>query len=389
MKYYTYRNYYTLKEIIKDSLDFVFYIITRPFYWINFYRWQLYQKKHKIEKILLIYWGAIGDILTSTTAVAGIRKKYPEAKITFIGNKTIKHIFGDIINKFIEYDKFKMKNLSHFFNIIKKVRNETYDLCINLVFSSDRASLITLLSKAKYKAGAGPRHWSLFYHLKSKPIYTITHQIKRFLNILEAVGITNDNIAPTIEIDNESKKFADNFWKLNKLKNERVIMIHPGAKEEYKRWPIENYKKLITGILEKYKCKIILGWGSYDKYIALNLKKEFHNKSVILSPKTEDIIKFAALVDKCDYFIGNCSAPMTVAVAVNTPSVIIMGPNNPVVWSPYGKIHRFLLPKFRCKKCIRPCKKNFLCQNTITVEDVLNNFFILVHHRDAETQKKN
>jgi ADP-heptose:LPS heptosyltransferase len=375
--YKNFKNYYTLKEIIKDLLDYNIYILNMPLYLLNSLLWKKYQKKFKIKNILLIYWGAIGDVIYATSVLNPLKNRYPDAKISFITNKNGKTIFTALANEIIEFDKSK-ENLLKF---IKNLRNRKFDIVLNLKFDSDRAALITILSRSKFKVGCGPRHWLLFYNLKGKPALTITHQIERFSNILNAIGI-NEKISPSIYIDKESENFASKFWKEKRLKNKKVIMIHPGAKEEYKRWRIENFKELIKLLLKNYNFKILIAYGPYEKDLILKLKKELkNNKNIIIAPETKDIIKFAAILARCNYFIGNCSAPMTVAVALKIPSFIIMGPNNPVVWSPYGEIHKFILPKIRCKKCHLPCKKNYLCQTSIKFEDVFNliKYNLVVH----------
>lgn len=368
-KYFIYWNYYSVKCIIKDLLDFIFYIILKPFALFNYYRWKRYQKEHKIKNILIICWGASGDIITASSAIAAIRKKYSDSKITFLGSKHINDIFPDFsaINHFIDYNKIKKINFIYF---IKELRKTEYDLAVNLNWSSDRAALITILSKAKFTAGAGPRHWQIFYHLKSKPAYTITHQIERFINIVKAIGINEKDIKPVISLRKESRKKAENFWVKNKL-GKKVIMIHPGAKEEYKRWNIKNYIKLAGKLIELFNVQIIIGWGPKEYELALLLKKNVKSNKIIIAYETKDINEFAALVSKCFLFIGNCSAPMNASVAVGTPCVIIMGPNNPVVWSPYGKEHSFLIPVTRCRNCKLPCTKEYICQESIKVDDVL------------------
>ena len=43
----------------------------------------------------------------------------------------------------------------------------------------------------------------------------------------------------------------------------------------------------------------------------------------------------AALIERCDLFLGNDSGPMHVATAVGTPVVAVFGPSNSRAWGPY------------------------------------------------------
>lgn len=368
-KYFLYKNYYGLKEIIKDILDLTFYLFLRPFGWLGEWRWRLYQKKHEIKEILIIFWGAVGDVISSSTVIWAVRQAYPYAEISFLGSSFIYQIFPGqkVINKFIDYDRTRKTRI---IGLIRMLRHTRYDLAINLKWSSDRSALMTILCNAKFKLGSGPRHWQFFYNLKARPAYTIIHQVERFQNLIYACGIKSGLFKPVVIISPDSKMRINLFWKKNGLDKKKVILLHPGAKEECKKWDIKNYSRIIQYIDQYFPFTVLIAWGPNEYHLAAYLKKQNKTNKVIIGPKTNNINELAALIQKSKLFIGNNSAPMNVAVAVDTPSVIIMGSQNPVVWSPYGNIHSYLLPDVRCKECKTPCTKNYMCQRSILVKDV-------------------
>ncbi|MBU1076039.1 MAG: glycosyltransferase family 9 protein [Spirochaetes bacterium] len=372
--YFIYPQYYGIREVSKDLAGLVIYCITRPMYWIHFLRWKRYQQKKKVKKILILFWGAVGDIVTCSTAIWSIKNSFPKAEITFLGSNAINRIFpgGNVIDHFIHYDQYKKEIKKNFFKSITVFRKERFDLCINLKWNSDRAAMITILSRSRFTVGSGPRHWSLLYHLASAPVYTTRHQVDRFKDIIGALGIETKNSRPLMLISKESEKFTEKFWKTNKLKNHKVILVHPGAKEDYKRWPLKNFKNIISEILRLNKYKIVIGWAGKEIKLAQAIQKELKNKNIILSSETPTINYLAGLIKKSDLFFGNCSAPMNVAVAVGTLSVVVMGSNNPLTWSPYGKRHRYILPKIRCRKCSLPCTEDYICQESILPKEVWN-----------------
>ena len=69
------------------------------------------------------------------------------------------------------------------------------------------------------------------------------------------------------------------------------------------------------------------------------------------------IARMAALVARCDLFLGNDSGPMHIAAAVGTPTVSIFGPGVPWKTAPYvpADRRREVTRHFPCA----PCKQDF------------------------------
>ncbi|MDD5066950.1 MAG: glycosyltransferase family 9 protein [bacterium] len=369
--YSSYRNYYSIKEVIKDLLDFLFFILLRPFSRLHTLRWEQYQKKNTVKNVLIVFWGAAGDMITSSAAIKAVRDAYPGSCITFLGSSSVFQLFPGqkAVNRFIDYDKARRESI---FRLIREIRKIKYDLAVNLKWSSDRAAFMVRASGARFTAGSGPRHWQLFYHLKARPAYTTSHQVERFIRIAEALGIERKGLRPVIELSRESRRMAGTFWKQKLLNGKKVIMVHPGAKEEYKRWPVRNFTELVRQLVRSYPYPVIVAWGPKEHELALSLQREIRSDRVIVCPETRNNNELAGFLKLCKLFTGNCSAPMNVAVAVDTASVVIMGPNNPVVWPPFGAKHRFVIPDVRCKKCTLPCQEKYICQTSIRVESVLD-----------------
>lgn len=364
--------YNSVKNLVKDGIDLFIFLLGRPLHYLNYLRWKQYQRNHKIKKILIVYYGAVGDCVMATTAIQSIKLHFPDAQITIIGSNIFRQIYYNDNISFIKYDK------KDFFSIIKKTRIQKFDIAFNLNWSSDRTALLVLMSHSKFTVGAGPRHWHLFYSLKAQPAYTTAHQVKRFVNITKAVGIKDNDAKPFIKVPIKYKEKVKKFFKRNKLNGKKVIFLHPGAKESYKCWPLKNYINLIRKIISlDDNYKFIIGWGPKEKKLADKIKRLTKSKWVILSEKTTNILHLAAFIQNADYFIGNCSAPMTIAMAVNTPSLIIMGPNNPVVWAPYGNLHQYIVPEKKCKKCKLPCPHGYICQTSIKVDKVFQSFLTI------------
>ena len=98
----------------------------------------------KIEKILIIKPGAIGDVLMTTPLLENLRYQFPEAKIYYLTQKFCRDALTDnpFIDRVLTYDL----SIDGGWFIIKNIRKQRYDLIIDL-FCNPRTALITYLSK--------------------------------------------------------------------------------------------------------------------------------------------------------------------------------------------------------------------------------------------------
>jgi ADP-heptose:LPS heptosyltransferase len=173
--------------------------------------------------------GGVGDLLAAAPSVAALKRKYPEAKLTFgVGDGIF---FSTIKND---------PNIDHFetpfsYNVWKKKgHRKTYRE------KYKEHDLVFLLDN-------GNRDWW-------KPQ-------KHLLDIYsEKCGVTLEQRRPLIYLDDNDIQEAQN--KLNELgisKNDKLIILSPEtrSKKEMKEWPYDRFISLIEKINKNYDFKII------------------------------------------------------------------------------------------------------------------------------------
>jgi heptosyltransferase-2 len=155
------------------------------------------------------------------------------------------------------------------------------------------------------------------------------------------------------------------------------LLFCPGASEENKRWPWENFARVARQLQERsgmavqfvggpseagwLKTKVALLGGSYASAVR------------ILQDTDElfDLIQQAMLV------VSNDAGPAHLSAALNIPSLTIFGAQDPRVWHPYDPArHPVALAEVPCRPCgLRICplenEKYIQCLTKISVEEVL------------------
>ena len=140
-----------------------------------------------------------------------------------------------------------------------------------------------------------------------------------------------------------------------------------GSSRPTKSWPIERYAALAVDWNVKEKGGVIAVAGPEEELLIHDflhavddhLSASFQNptdraqiRRQIAATHQLNLRQLAALLSHCAVFAGNDSGPRHLAVAVNTPTVTLFGPEHPFEWHPYSaERHPFLFQdKLPCRK---------------------------------------
>ena len=297
-----------------------------------------------IKNILILKWGALGDLIMATSTIKAIRENFPDAKLTMFTNNLMSEILpqGFIVDEYIFLKKSgRYVDESFFKQLIKiwKLRKRKFDLAVDLKWKSERASVLTFLSGAKIRVGYWERIYNMFYTHSIKHPIGGYHEVHRNLDVIKQIGLEVKDENPLIYISEADKKFATDFFESHSLKRNNTICIHPGASKSNRAWSPERFSQLAKLLIEKYNVTILLTWGK-NEFELVNKISNSVGRNTILSPATNSISQLAAIIQNCSLFISVCTGPMNVANAVKIPIIALLGSTNPADWSPYGEIHR-------------------------------------------------
>jgi ADP-heptose:LPS heptosyltransferase len=295
------------------------------------------------ERILIIKWGALGDLVAATPAIKTIRDNYPDAKITLLTNPLMNQLIppGFLVNEHIivntnrnKVEDSILKQILLAFNLKRK----KFDLAINLRWTSERAALLTFLSGAKERISSGPKKMMNLYTIQLDHPVGRYHEINRNLDIVRALGLVVNDDNPVIYISDDDKKFAENFYNNSSLNQKSAICIHPGASRAIRAWLPERFSEIGKRIIENFGMNIIVTWGNNESELAEKVVEAI-GSGAVKSPETRTIGQLASLIQSSKLFFSNCTGPMNVAVAVRTPVVALLGSSDPVDWGAYGNQH--------------------------------------------------
>ncbi len=337
--------------------------------------------REKINKILVIKFGGIGDILLTTPVLPNLKNYFPDAEINFLTLRHSRDILIDnpFLTRAFTYDPAEDKSWC----LIKNIRSQKYDLVIDL-FGNPRTALITFLSGAKYRFGFKFRGRNYAYNIKIKGRGGIVHNVDFNLDALRALDIpivSRNLYLPTNIVHDE---FADNYIKFNNIETKKIIGISKTGGWESKRYKAEDYIELINKLNDIYDVNFILIWGNEkEKEDCEHIRNMITKQNAFLIPDSP--IKYlGAIIKKCSLVIGNDSGPLHIAVAAGVPTLGIYGPTNPALQGPYGENNLSIVKEeLNCLYCnLLLCPIGNICMIELSKEKIMNkvNDLIRINH---------
>jgi ADP-heptose:LPS heptosyltransferase len=306
----------------------------------------------------------MGDTLFATPAIRALRENCSEARIIILASPPAAEV--------LRFNPFRMKVIVisdnwDLFKMLTLIRKENYDLALSL---SKIGSYFTRLCATPYRGdffSINDRH--------NRPV------VQRCLEVLKAVGLNYTRMRTEFWFGEQDRQIVDHFLKESGYNsNLPLIAIHCGGHYfTRKRWPTENFIRLIKFLKAKAGLQVVLIGGGEDIQNTLAIRSAIPD--VITAAGMLKLSQTAALLKRCSLLIGNDSGPLHLGAAVQIPTIGLFGPTDPYQFYPYNPpAHTYIYKALPCSPCykfgggpwqyIPRCSKAY-CMELITPEEVV------------------
>lgn len=212
------------------------------------------------KNILIIKMSSLGDIIHALPSLYALRKAYPEARITWAVHPAFAGILPGKpwIDEVYLVDRKRIKQLSYWREIRKDLHAHHFDLVIDLQMIA-KSGLISFLSGGKEKIGYHDGREGSF--LFSKPIsgpHKHGHIIEQLLDVMRYLGCPADKIEFPLPDLTKEMETVTTLLRTNGVKGRYVLLV-PGTRGDYKKWPIEYWGELARKLAEDKITTVIAG----------------------------------------------------------------------------------------------------------------------------------
>jgi len=321
----------------------------------------------KINSILIVKPGAIGDLLQLTPVVRALNLKFPVARISVIvGNSASVDIFryNPSIHEIIVFDRRgEHRPLPAFVKLWQRLHGAHYDLVVNYQRSNLKTWLLV--------TAALPAH-ILVYHKERKKVI---HAVQNHLETVLPLGIDPEAADNSLElvVGPEDEAYADTLLGLPGCAGKRIVALNPGASHPVNRWSPESFARLADHLTAECRVKVIIVGGDGDMALAEEITRLAASDPINLAGTTT-LLQLGAVLKRCSLLVSGDTGPMHMATAVGTRVVALFGAADPARTGPVGAGHRVIQAGgVECVPCrSRRCANgsNLECMEKITVEEV-------------------
>jgi len=287
-------------------------------------------------KVLIIQQKMIGDVLTCSILCELIKKKHPNYTVHYLINSNTLPVVENnpFIDEVILFKPELRKSKIALFQFLYSIRRERYDLVID-AYSKLESNLISLFSGAKKKVSFEKYYSKFIYSNPVKPIEKAASNlglaIERRQQLLEEIGIAaNLNVFPKLYVTKEENNNAVKLLLSHNIdSSKKNIMVSIIGSSKNKTYPLLYMSKIVDYIANSAECNIFFNYipnQIEDAKIIFNKCKETTKKKIFFDVLGQNLRSFIALVNQCDYIIGNDGGAINMAKALNKPSYIIFSP---------------------------------------------------------------
>ncbi len=331
-------------------------------------------KKNKFDpsnpRFLIISTTALGDTLWSTPFLESIKTAYPSSFIGLLTSKIGKDILQN--NPYAdEIFYFKKTMLLSLIPLFFKLKKSNIQVIFSFHASQRLALPLCSIIGAETIIGSQNQNKGLD-HLLSKAIeITEVHEIERRNLLLQHFNIQTHNLSTQFYLSEKSNIIIDELLKNKKKSNKPLIILHPGSKDKFKRWPKKCFIELGNLLTKKLKATVIITGNKEEKRLVNYISKKIKGSYNFSNKFT--ISELASLINKSDFFITNDTGPMHLAASIKTKTIAIFCSTEPKNCAPNNDKHVLVISKypscFPCRK--RKCYEPF-CFYQIPAIEVFN-----------------
>ncbi len=349
-------------------------------------------------RILIVKFSAIGDVVHTLPALNALRRRYPDAHITWlveeaaadlvVGHPALDRVLVSKRKRWLGEltSRHWRRGLKEMKAFVKELRDTRYDMLFDFQAAIKGAALIAMV-RAKRKIGfdRGLEHQEHSYLVLNERIPAVSmeiHALERGLLLLEAVGIPCERIEYNLPVSAKDRHRASSLLcnRSGRSSSGPAIAINPMAKWETKLWPGERFARLADRLIAHYGATVYFTGSPDDRPVIDQIQNTMQSDSVNLAGRT-GLMELAALYQDMDCVISTDTGPMHIAAAVGAPTAALFGPTADWRTGPYGDGHRIVSANPQCRPCFKRRCDTMHCMREIRVDHVLEQVHDLLDHK--------
>lgn len=286
------------------------------------------------SRILIVRFGAMGDIIQTLPAVADLRRALPDAEIVW----AVDTRWWELLTGNPHVDKLVSLPLRRWFNPIAGadeslrktlmgLRRHHFDLALDMQ-GLIKSAAVAALCNAKTVAG-------LEHHLLREPHAALLYDRRIEASSVHVVDRYRELAASaTGSQEPQETCFQLPPGEMHRNLPERFVLTSPQAGWGAKQWPQGRYSALAARLWIENRVPLVVDCAPGQEAHARLIRDAAPEGAVLVHRST--ISMLIGATRRATAVLGVDSGPLHLAAALGRPGVAIFGPTDPVRNGPYG-----------------------------------------------------
>ncbi|MFB6276626.1 MAG: glycosyltransferase family 9 protein [Halothece sp.] len=283
-------------------------------------------------RILALVPGGIGDQILFFPTLADLKNTYPEAKIDVLVEPRSKSAYRvcSYVNEVLLFDYKERNSLADYLNLLGIIRDREYEVALSL---GRRWTVGFLLWLNGIPVRVGYESAGSLFLSNTVPLKTEQYAAHMYHDLLQGLNINTPCPPLQVNVPKSDIQWAEQEQQRLEVKDGSYIVIHGGSSQLAqskgldKIYPVEKWQQIIADIQSKQPdFPIVLVQGPEDENWVEQLLQANPNLKVTSPP---DIGKLTAMIAGGSLMLCTDSAPMHLAIAVETYTIALFGPTDP------------------------------------------------------------
>ena len=294
------------------------------------------------RNILVYAMVNLGDVVLLTSAIALLKKAYPQAHITMLSRPIVREVIehNPVIDDVILFDyKAKQNSMKQMWSMVQELRRRKFDLAISFDRKL-RPALLCLLAGIPVRVGpsrvldARPSRVTWLYTHTVPITYDLdeTLQAETYQEIIRGFTGAAGHEHPVLPTPTEEQRAkAESF--LSSAAGKRKIGLCVKGTFGLKTWPKEYFAEVVRALNFRYDAAFYVTGAPGDYAYAEDVISTIGLPVENLCGKT-NLMELAALYGQLDLLISVDTGGAHIAAVTGVPLVVMFGCTSPRRWPP-------------------------------------------------------
>ena len=311
------------------------------------------------RNILVYAMVNLGDVVLLTSAIALLKKAYPQARVTMLSRPIVREVIehNPVIDDVILFDyKSKQNSMRQMWSMVQELRRRKFDLAISFDRKL-RPALLCLLAGIPVRIGpsrvldARPSRVTWLYTHTIPITYDLdeTLQAETYQEIIR--GFTGDvgHERPVLPAPTEAQQ-AKAAALLSPAAGKRKIGLCVKGTFGLKTWPKEYFAEVVRALNFRYDAAFYVTGAPGDYAYAEEVIAAIGLPVENLCGKT-NLMELAALYGQLDLLISVDTGGAHIAAVTGVPLVVVFGCTSPRRWHPISDNAKAFTSNEPCCPC--------------------------------------